>query len=255
VKTTTTDAFSLYSKSPTDVLPVLKKIAELKGVGPATASLILAVRDPENIIFFSDEAFAWLVLDDDMSKKAKMKYDLNEYKALYEKSRDLMAKLKVSPIDIEKVAYVISKEAKVESAVKAPTRPTGNPRGRPKIPENEKVTKNSPVPGRGRGRPPGTKNTTSNKPVPGASLQRTESKSGRAIKPISTMYDEVKNEPPKRVRLQKRKASELEKTAAAAIHAADFPEDNYANKKAKTEASPPPSGTDQGIVDDLSGLS
>jgi hypothetical protein len=196
VKSTTSAAFTLYSNNTGDIIPVLKKIAELKGVGPATASLILAVHDPENVVFFSDEAFLWLVHDGDKSKKSQMKYDLKEYQALYDKARVLMAKLSVTPIDIEKVAYVIGKDSAPEIVSKGPKIPSGLPRGRPKIPENQKKAKKPAVPDRGRGRPSGS--TTASKQVSGDFISPATSKSGRSIKAPPSMYNEAKIATPRK---------------------------------------------------------
>lgn len=124
----------------------------LKGIGPATGSLILAVHDPENVIFFSDEAYSWLVKG---GEKAKILYKTSEFEELFAKAKELQNRLKVSPMEIEKVAYVIIKENEpvVESQ---PNTPSGRGRGRPRLPESEKKTKKPTVPGRGRGRPKGT---------------------------------------------------------------------------------------------------
>lgn len=53
-----------------DAFEALKTITKLKGIGPATASLLLSVHDPEHVIFFSDEAFYWLCCE---GKKAPTK--------------------------------------------------------------------------------------------------------------------------------------------------------------------------------------
>ena len=124
----------------------------MKGIGPATASLILALHDPEKVIFFSDEAYRWLCAD---GEKASPRYTVKEFDDLHAKSKALIAKLKVSPIDIEKVAYVIIKENEPVKIPKPKAVPSGRPRGRPPLPESEKKPKKVPVPGRGRGRPPG----------------------------------------------------------------------------------------------------
>jgi hypothetical protein len=126
----------------------------LKGVGPATASLLLSVHDPENIIFFSDEAYRWLCTN---GEKANPKYNVKEYDDLHAKSKALIAKLKVSPTDVEKVAFVIIKENEPVRVPKGKPVPSGRPRGRPRLPDSEKKQpKKASVPGRGRGRPPGS---------------------------------------------------------------------------------------------------
>lgn len=82
-------------------------LTRLKGIGPATASLLLTVHDPTRVIFFSDEAFYWLYCG---GKKAPIKYNAKEYQALCSKAQDLAKKLDVSATDIEKVAYVVMKQ-------------------------------------------------------------------------------------------------------------------------------------------------
>lgn len=122
----------------------------LMGVGPAAASLLLAVHDPDHVIFFSDEVYQWLVAG---GKKVSPKYTPAEYEEIFTKGKALQTKLKVSPIDIEKAAYVLIKENEPPAPAKEST---GRGRGRPPKPESEKKVKKPTVPGRGRGRPPGS---------------------------------------------------------------------------------------------------
>jgi hypothetical protein len=77
----------------------------LKGIGPATGSLILAVHDPDNVTFFSDEAYRWLVKGG--AKKPRSCTRLPNSRSSTLRRKFLQDRLKVSPIDIEKVAYVI----------------------------------------------------------------------------------------------------------------------------------------------------
>ncbi|KAJ5281858.1 hypothetical protein N7478_007230 [Penicillium angulare] len=114
----------------------------LRGVGPATASLILSIMTGSSglalqVPFYSDEVYFWLALNDypDMQpgtkrvkEDLKVKYNLNEYKELWSASVELSQRLNleckrvaedgdgevgisacgsVSQIDIEKVAYVL----------------------------------------------------------------------------------------------------------------------------------------------------
>lgn len=154
IKAATTDAFSHYASHSTDIAGTLQKLSEpLKGIGPATASLLLAIHDPEHIIFFSDEAYRWLVAG---GEKASPKYSVKEFDELHAKAKTLMAKLKVTPIEVEKVAFVLIKESEPVKVPKPKPAPSGRPRGRPPLPESEKKPKKPTVPGRGRGRPPGT---------------------------------------------------------------------------------------------------
>jgi len=153
IKAATQEAFSHYAKNSSDIAGTLKLISEpLKGVGPATASLLLAVHDPEQVIFFSDEVYRWLVAG---GNKISPKYTAKEFEDIHAKVKSLQAKLKVSPIDIEKVAFVIIKENEPVKVPKPKPVPSGRSRGRPALPESEKKPKKPTVPGRGRGRPPG----------------------------------------------------------------------------------------------------
>jgi len=122
--------------------------APLKGIGPATASLLLAVHDPDNVVFFSDELYRWLVAD---GKSVQPKYKIAEFEELFSKAKALKTRLNVSPIDIEKAAFVLIKENEPVAEKKVPS---GRGRGRPKLPEDQKKPKKEVVPGRGRGRPP-----------------------------------------------------------------------------------------------------
>ncbi|CAG8933937.1 unnamed protein product [Penicillium salamii] len=142
VKQATSSAFNLlpnadpnaplepFPKSSLDALT-----APLRGVGPATASLILSIGtgfgDSENQVpFYSDDVYLWLVLNDlpesaDQEEKSSIhrkpsgeliaKYNVNEYRDLWNAVQQLRARLNaevgdlapVSLFDIEKVAYVI----------------------------------------------------------------------------------------------------------------------------------------------------
>ena len=85
-----------------------------------------------------------------------MQYTVKEFEELLTKTKTIMSKLKVSPIDVEKVAFVIIKENEPVFVAKPKPVPTGRPRGRPALPESDKKKPaNPPVPGRKRGRPPG----------------------------------------------------------------------------------------------------
>jgi hypothetical protein len=121
-------AIKFYSSSK-DAGSALRLLSELKGIGPATASLLLSVHDPQNVIFFSDEAFYWLCCE---GKKAPIKYNPKEYLALRSEADTLAKRLGVSATDIEKVAYVLMKQpdaakdskadtAKAKAPTKAPT--------------------------------------------------------------------------------------------------------------------------------------
>ncbi|KAG7101276.1 hypothetical protein HYQ44_018937 [Verticillium longisporum] len=59
VSQTIQDGISTFEKT-SDVAKALATLAKLKGIGPATASLLLAVHRPDDVPFFSDEAYYWL---------------------------------------------------------------------------------------------------------------------------------------------------------------------------------------------------
>ncbi|CAG7938040.1 unnamed protein product [Penicillium salamii] len=142
VKQATSSAFaSLPKADPTAPLEAFPKssldalTAPLRGVGPATASLILSIGtgledSGRQVPFYSDDVYLWLVLNDlpesaDQEEKSSIhrkpsgeliaKYNLNEYRDLWNAVQQLRARLNadvgdlapVSLFDIEKVAYVI----------------------------------------------------------------------------------------------------------------------------------------------------
>jgi hypothetical protein len=91
----------------------LKKLITLKGIGPATASLLLSVAAPDVVPFFSDELFKWCVWDEQGAPggwKRKIKYNLKEYEMLLEKVDGLIERLGVRAVDVERVAWVLGKE-------------------------------------------------------------------------------------------------------------------------------------------------
>ena len=124
VHDTTKAGFALYEASKIDYAAALKELAKLKGIGPATASLLLSVYDEENVPFFSDELFRWVCWDDQVGWKRKIKYDMKEYKMLWDGVEGLREKLggKVTAVDLEKVAYVCGRlgvDKKLADAVQA----------------------------------------------------------------------------------------------------------------------------------------
>lgn len=111
--------------------PVVKSaialVSKLRGVGPATAALLLSEFDPENIPFFSDELYRWALWDVPAAPKGtgwtrEIKYTVKEYLQLYAKVNQLRARLAsasgkgVSALDIEKAAYVLGKQAQGPTA-------------------------------------------------------------------------------------------------------------------------------------------
>lgn len=101
-------AIDLYKKK-SDAAAAVDALAKLRGIGPATASLLLAVHDPENVIFFADEAFYWLC---NGGVQGPIKYNAKEYKELNANSQTLAKRLNVGAIDVERVAYALMNGAK-----------------------------------------------------------------------------------------------------------------------------------------------
>lgn len=104
-KDTISQAMAVYQDTA-DVSKTLDVLTKLRGIGPATASLLLSVHDPEQVLFFSDEAFYWLCSG---GKKAPIKYNAKEYTVLRAEAESLVKRLGVSATDVEKVAYVVMK--------------------------------------------------------------------------------------------------------------------------------------------------
>lgn len=118
-KKTIQDAVDQY-KNKSDVSTAVDALVKLKGIGPATASLLLAVHDPDNVIFFADEAFYWLCCG---GKRDLIKYNPKEYKELNAKSQALARRLNVGAIDVERVAYVLMNGANSISPTDIPPMP------------------------------------------------------------------------------------------------------------------------------------
>ncbi|KAK7739895.1 hypothetical protein SLS53_005488 [Cytospora paraplurivora] len=118
VKNTIKDALDLY-KQASDIPATIGILTKLRGIGPATASLLLAVHDPERVIFFSDEAFYWLCCH---GKSGPIKYNAKEYRELSENARVLAERLEATAVDVERVAYVLMNDTRSAVSAKAPTR-------------------------------------------------------------------------------------------------------------------------------------
>ena len=172
------------------------------------------------MIFFSDEGYRWLCAD---GKKASPKYTTKEFEELFSKAKTLMTKLRVSPIEVEKVAFVLIKENEPVYEPKPKKQPSGLPRGRPRKPESEKKVKKPTVPGRGRGRPPKTTNGVAPKTpkAPGEAKKR-----GRPAGKIAAVVekddddDDDEDEEEEKItpapKSAKRKATETPKSTPAA---------------------------------------
>lgn len=123
VKSIISDAIETYrtSTSPPSAATIataLATLTKLKGIGPATASLLLTVHDPDRVIFFSDEAFYWLCGG---GKVCPIKYNNKEYEQLRADATALMKRLDVPATDVEKVAYVLMKQGNSAEASESAT--------------------------------------------------------------------------------------------------------------------------------------
>ncbi|KAL6876628.1 hypothetical protein J3F83DRAFT_712203 [Trichoderma novae-zelandiae] len=108
-------AMKSYADSK-DAGGAIRILSGLRGIGPATASLLLSVHDAQKVIFFSDEAYWWLCCE---GNKEAIKYTPKEYSALRAEADALMERLGVSAMDIEKVAYVLMKQPETTRDSKA----------------------------------------------------------------------------------------------------------------------------------------
>lgn len=79
-----------------------------KGIGPATAALLLSVFSPRHVPFFEDELHAWI-----FPGHAKLKYNIKEYTTMVEEVWSLMDRLndegteEVKAWMLEKAGFVI----------------------------------------------------------------------------------------------------------------------------------------------------
>lgn len=85
----------------------------LKGIGPATATYILAAFQPSSIPIFSDEGFRWALFEEKPGGgwDRKLKYDVKEYTAYLEKMKEIAERLGVEIEEVERVGFVLGREA------------------------------------------------------------------------------------------------------------------------------------------------
>ena len=119
VEETTRKAFKQYSSNSDSPEQAVKILNELKGIGPATSSLLLSVYDPSSCPFFSDEFFRYMVWDTSGSPAGwdrKLKYDMKELSMFYREVEKLVKRLRkennetFTMVDVEKAAFVLGKE-------------------------------------------------------------------------------------------------------------------------------------------------
>ncbi len=115
----TKKAFAEYAADNSHYAKAITTLTKLRGIGPATASLLLSCYDPIQVPFFSDELYRYLHWSDAKSKgwDRKISYTMKEYKDLWQKMQDLRNRVEkesgqvVEAIEVEKVAYVLAKDA------------------------------------------------------------------------------------------------------------------------------------------------
>lgn len=78
----TLTASSTVSQALETTMAAMTTVSTLSGVGPATASLVLAVFQPALVPFFEDELWAWCFPE---KEGGKLKYDRKEYELLFRK--------------------------------------------------------------------------------------------------------------------------------------------------------------------------
>lgn len=124
VRAVTEKAFSAYTGNDGSVEKVKEAIlalTEVKGVGPATASLILSVYDPVSVPFFADELFLYttargMFASQAPGQKYKIKYNLKEYEEMLLQVQMIRERITtqangvagVSALDLEMTAYVLA---------------------------------------------------------------------------------------------------------------------------------------------------
>lgn len=127
VRDASREAFEIYEEAgegddqekEEGAVKALNRLAKLKGVGPATASLVLACYDPVRVPFFSDEMFRYVHYSEIKSQgwDRKIGYTMKEYKTVLERVQALRQRLErengegVKAVEVEKVAYALAKGA------------------------------------------------------------------------------------------------------------------------------------------------
>jgi len=110
VEDATRGAYKNYGSTPLN--NTMTTLTKLKGIGPATASLLLAVYTTK-APFFSDELYRWAFFESGDKKghgwDRPIKYNAKEYLALFERVQQLSDRLQVKTVEAEKVAYVLGK--------------------------------------------------------------------------------------------------------------------------------------------------
>jgi hypothetical protein len=118
IRDTTTRAYAVLSKISSTksetliqgIMEALSILTSLRGIGPASASLLLSVRFPQSVPFFSDEAYRWLTYTSGDPWTSSIKYNVKEYRNMLEASLALCKRLGVDAMDVERVGWVLCHE-------------------------------------------------------------------------------------------------------------------------------------------------
>lgn len=112
LRDTTGYAFGYCQGNPSNPVEAAKILVKLKGIGPATASLLLSVYKPDAVAFFSDELFRWVHWEEGKGKgwDRKIGYTMKEYQSLCKEVEKVRARLDVPVVEMEKVAWVLGRE-------------------------------------------------------------------------------------------------------------------------------------------------
>lgn len=120
VQKTTATAFSSFDGTLEKLKVSLKQLSTLKGIGPATASLLLSVAFPSTVPFFSDELFRWTFWEEGKGKgwDRPIKYTPKEYHELFSKIQEIRNRHDWAAVDMEKVAFVLGHRASGEGTLR-----------------------------------------------------------------------------------------------------------------------------------------
>lgn len=174
LKETIRKAVAQYHQAKKQWPQALDILTQLKGIGPATASLLLAVHAPDNIIFFADEAFYWLEYD---GSKGPIKYNKNEYSQLTLKAQALAKRLGVRAVDIEKVAFAIMRDDYTQASEKAAAtaeKAEENDKGAATDQEDKPATKTEPEEKTTKSKPPAKRKTSGDNADTNAPIRRSK---------------------------------------------------------------------------------
>jgi hypothetical protein len=119
IENVTRAAFAAYDPddpTPASVQSAIKTLSTFKGIGPATASLLLSVAFRYDAPFFSDELFRWCLWEEGKGKgwDRPIKYSPKEYSELWVRFKELRSRIPVNVFEVEKVAYVLARRKKEE---------------------------------------------------------------------------------------------------------------------------------------------